>query len=178
MTRQRGHAVWMGQQLAIDKTSRDRAGKQRPAIFLFDLRARQFDELSVFHAGGTRRLARAAIEAAIHVRDERFAELQASLIDEHHLPDSPARRIRLLAPQPVCRAMIQAKAAMHAAGIIFIKRLVRRRKAAQASLGIKLRCVRRNCGARLQPFVLQVLPRSGPGAKMSHGSKTLFNFFI
>ena len=73
---------------------------------LLNLRARHFDELAVLDARGARRLAGAAIEATVNVRDESVAQLEPALIHELHLANAAPRRIRFLAPQAIGRTMI------------------------------------------------------------------------
>ncbi len=92
---------------------------------LLDLRARHFHELAVLDARRARRLARAAIQAAVNVRDESLAQLEPTLVHQLHLANAPARRIRFLAPQAIRRAMIQTKSAMDATRIIRVLGLVR-----------------------------------------------------
>ncbi len=130
------------------------------AILLLDLRARQLDQFSVFDARGAGRLARAAIEAAIDVRDERVAQFQAALIHEQHLPHAPARRIRFLAPQPVGGAVIEAEPAVNAARIIFVARMFGGAEPAESFLEFLLR-IGNGCGRR-GGHDFTILPRSVP----------------
>ena len=58
---------------------------------LLDLRARHFDQLAVFDARRARRLARAAVETSIDVRDEPLAQLQPPLVHQLHLANAPTR---------------------------------------------------------------------------------------
>jgi len=66
------------------------------------------------HAGGTRGLARAAPQAAVHVSDEVRAEADPALGGRAHEVDTPARRVHLLLEHQVGRALGQANAAVHA----------------------------------------------------------------
>ncbi len=64
--------------------------------------------------------------------DESFAQLQLPFVHEFHLPDPPARRIRLPSPQPVRGALVQAQPAMNAMRIDGVFRLVGAGKSARA----------------------------------------------
>ena len=130
---------------------------------LLDLRARHFDQLAVFDARRARRLARAAVEAAVDVRDEPLAQLQPPLVHQLHLANAPARRIGFLAPQAIRRAMIQAKPAVNAARIVRVFGLVRAGEPADWAEW---------------PPRLQIPPMNRPGLRMPLGSNTLFSFCI
>ena len=108
-----------GKQPPINKIARH-PRSQRPRIFLLDLRPRQLEQLSVFHARRARRLARPAIQAAINVRDKRFAQFQAA-------PDPPAasaESVRAANPLPAPTAGTsgndRGKPAVHAPRVIFV----------------------------------------------------------
>src|SRR5271170_6969335 len=158
----------MRQKPAINKIARH-PRRPRARIFLLDLRPRQFDQFSVFDARRARRLARAAIQAAIHVRYECVAKLQSPFINELHLPDSPARRIRLLAPQPVSRTMIEAQPTMNAAGIILVERAVDGAESTQSFLKFSLRVGNRGGGSGGHDVT--ILPRSGPARECCEDRK-------
>jgi len=98
---------------------------------LLDLRASRLHQLAVLNAGRTCGLAGAAIQASIDVRDERVAKRETPLIDKDHLTNSAARRIGFLAPELICRTIIQAQSAMNAPRVIVIRRLIGARKAAR-----------------------------------------------
>src|SRR5215469_7654051 len=83
-----------------------------------DLRAGEFNELAVFDAGWAGSFAGAAVEAAVDVSDERFAEFEAALIDESHLADAAAGRVGFVVPEAICGAGVQAEAAVNAAGVV------------------------------------------------------------
>ena len=106
------------------------AREKWPLVVLLDLRARRFHQLAVFHAGGARRLARAAIQALIDVLDEGIAQRQSALVDQNNLANSSARRIGFQAPQFVGGAMIQAQAAVNAVRVVFVRGNVRAGKSA------------------------------------------------
>ncbi len=63
--------------------------------------------------------------------NETFAELKAALVNKRHLADAAARRIRFLAPKTIRGAMIEAKAAVDAARVVLILRLIGGGKAAE-----------------------------------------------
>ena len=90
----------------------------RPAIVLLDAGAGRFDQPTVFDAGRTSCFARAAIQAAVDVLHEAFAERQLSLIDQQHLPDASARRIRFPTPEAIRGTVIQAEAAVNATRVV------------------------------------------------------------
>src|SRR5579862_1503364 len=91
---------------------------------LLDLSARGFNQFAILDSRWTRGLARAAIEATVDVRDEGIAERKPAFVDQLHLADSPARRIRFLSPQLVGRAVIQAKPAVDTARVVRVLGLV------------------------------------------------------
>src|ERR1700733_7404252 len=132
-------------------------------MFLLDLPTRQFDELSVFPARGADGLAGAAIEAAIHVGDESFADLELALVHERHLADSSAWGIRFFAPEAVCRAMIQAKAAMNAARVICVCGLLSRGEPTLRRRGYR-HCISVNLRG-VGSHALRGLLQSGPAQK-------------
>ena len=70
------------------------------------------------------------IEEAINVSYERIAKLETSLINQQHLANPPARRIRFLPPKAIRRAVIQAQSAVDAPRIVSVLGLVHCRKAA------------------------------------------------
>ena len=66
----------------------------------------------------------------IDVFDESFAEREPALVDQDHLTNSASRRIGFEAPEFICRAMIQAQAAVNAPRVVVIRRYIRARKSA------------------------------------------------
>jgi len=79
-----------------------------------------FYEFSIFNAGGTRGFARAAIQAFIDMIDEHIADGKLAFVHQNHLAYAAARRIGLEMPEFVGGAMIQAQAAVNAAGVILV----------------------------------------------------------
>ena len=128
--RQDGDAARVRQQARETQNRAPAREKNGRSIILLDLRARGFHQLAVFDARGARRLAGAAIQALIDMLHEGIAERQAALIHQHDLANSPAGRIGFEAPEFVCRAMIQAQAAVNAVRVVVIRGDVRAGKSA------------------------------------------------
>src|SRR6516165_3628274 len=72
------------------------------------------DQSSVLDSRRARRLARPAIQAFINVLNESRGERQRSLVQQDHLANPPARRIRFQLPQAVGWAIVQTQSAMNA----------------------------------------------------------------
>src|SRR5690349_4623702 len=87
------------------------------AVIALDLGARFLEDASVGNTGRAGRLAGAAAETAVHVRDERVSDGQATRVNEQNLVNPATRRVGFAAEQPVGRALLQAKTAMNAARI-------------------------------------------------------------
>ncbi len=118
------------EKFAINEIAREPREK-RAAVIFRDLAARGFDQLAVFDSRRTRALAGAAIEASVHVVHERVTERETPLIHKLHLANATARRIGFEAPQAIRRAMVQAEAAVDAAGVVVVTGLVGTVKAAR-----------------------------------------------
>ena len=73
-------AARIRKQLAVNEIA-NQARAARTFIVASDLGARELDQFAVFDAGGAGGFASSAIEAAVDVRDETFAESETALID-------------------------------------------------------------------------------------------------
>ncbi len=92
----------------------EEAAQQPARALALDLAARRLDQLPVGHARRAHRLARAAAETEIQVRDRGVGQADAALgqrLDEH---DAPARGIHLGTELGERRAVGQAEPAVHA----------------------------------------------------------------
>src|SRR5579872_1085734 len=156
--RNEGYAIRVGKQAAKYEIARE-AREKWPPIILFNLRASCFDQLAVFDARGTCGFARSAIQAPIDVRDERVAKREMALVDKYHVTNSAARRIGFQAPEFVRRTIIQAQAAVNAARVVVIRRLISAGKATHGRGICNFLCT----GVRFSHRIRFHL-RSGPGS--------------
>ena len=163
----------MGREAAAGKRNRAARAKQAAACIAARSAPAQFHNLAVFDARGARRLARAAIQATVDVRDECLAQFEPPLIHQLDLANPPARRIGFLTPQPVRRAIVQAKPAVNAARVIRVFRLVSGAESAERERKLALRVIVREWhrdrrGTRLRCIrepSFQMPPTNRPGLK-------------
>ena len=157
--------AWVGQKLTIDEIARH-ARREWPLVFLLDLGPRELQDFSVLHAGRANRLAVAAIQTAIDMGNESLTDFEAPLIDQRHLPDAPARRVRFLTPQTIRWTMVGTQPAMHAARVVRVLRIIDSGKSTQGQLKFALRflvSLRQIRICRRTRHQLRVLRRSGRG---------------
>ena len=86
-----------------------------------DLRARRFEQVSVFNSGGTRGFTRATSETPIDVCAKGVRRVwQAPFLNRSHEVDTTARTVILVRCHNVRRARFQAEAAMYAGENLFL----------------------------------------------------------
>ena len=73
------------------------------------------------------------------MQHERIAKFEPPLIDQRHLANTTARRIRFAPPETVRGTLIRAQRAMHAARVVFICGLINRSKTAERQSEFALR---------------------------------------
>src|SRR5438477_8995539 len=155
--------------MAVHKAAGN-ARTNRPPIVLLDLGPCSFDELAVFHSCRACGFASAAIETLVNMPHKGVAQRQPPFIDQDHLPNSSARRIRLQSPQPVRGAMVETQAAVNAMQIVHVLRKIGTAEPALAagrSLGFN-----GNWGGLRH--LAQMPPRNRPGERILFGSNTCF----
>src|SRR5713226_10742852 len=85
-----------------------------------DLCPRRFQQLPIFHAGGTRRLARATTETAIDMSFKRWRlNRQPLFLNCAHQVDAPARAVVLVSGGNVSGTSFQTKTAVHTSQKLF-----------------------------------------------------------